>query len=105
MGAACSLTHFPSSSRRAFGKHGQGLHSVGASVVASTLDHSAKNRFRHFIRGDRELTLQACFITHVIFGIKDVPKVNINGQLFDKEDAKISVYDHGLLYGDGVFEG
>jgi branched-chain amino acid aminotransferase len=33
------------------------------------------------------------------------PKVYINGKLFDKEDAKISVYDHGLLYGDGVFEG
>ncbi len=32
-------------------------------------------------------------------------KVNINGKLFDKNDAKISVYDHGLLYGDGVFEG
>ncbi|HJT31291.1 MAG TPA: branched-chain-amino-acid transaminase [Pirellulales bacterium] len=32
-------------------------------------------------------------------------KVSINGQLYDKEDAKISVYDHGLLYGDGVFEG
>jgi len=32
-------------------------------------------------------------------------KVLINGELFDKEDAKISVYDHGLLYGDGVFEG
>jgi branched-chain amino acid aminotransferase len=32
-------------------------------------------------------------------------KVNINGRLVDKEDAKISVYDHGLLYGDGVFEG
>lgn len=32
-------------------------------------------------------------------------KVSINGELFDKEDAKISVYDHGLLYGDGVFEG
>ena len=32
-------------------------------------------------------------------------RVNINGQLFDKADAKISVYDHGLLYGDGVFEG
>ncbi len=32
-------------------------------------------------------------------------KININGTLFDKEDAKISVYDHGLLYGDGVFEG
>jgi branched-chain amino acid aminotransferase len=32
-------------------------------------------------------------------------KVWIDGKLFDKEDAKISVFDHGLLYGDGVFEG
>jgi branched-chain amino acid aminotransferase len=33
------------------------------------------------------------------------PKVYINGKLHDKADAKVSVYDHGLLYGDGVFEG
>src|SRR5271170_6478118 len=33
------------------------------------------------------------------------PKVYIGGKLFEKADAKISVYDHGLLYGDGVFEG
>jgi len=32
-------------------------------------------------------------------------KIYINGKLYDKEDAKVSVYDHGLLYGDGVFEG
>jgi branched-chain amino acid aminotransferase len=32
-------------------------------------------------------------------------RVYINGKLHDKEDAKVSVYDHGLLYGDGVFEG
>ena len=32
-------------------------------------------------------------------------KVFIDGTLYDKEDAKISVYDHGFLYGDGVFEG
>jgi branched-chain amino acid aminotransferase len=32
-------------------------------------------------------------------------RVYINGKLYDKADAKISVYDHGLLYGDGVFEG
>ncbi len=32
-------------------------------------------------------------------------KVYINGELYDKEDARVSVYDHGLLYGDGVFEG
>ncbi len=33
------------------------------------------------------------------------PRVYIDGKLYDKADAKISVYDHGLLYGDGVFEG
>jgi branched-chain amino acid aminotransferase len=32
-------------------------------------------------------------------------KIFINGKWFDKADAKISVYDHGLLYGDGIFEG
>src|SRR5687767_15540762 len=32
-------------------------------------------------------------------------KIYISGKYYDKENAKISVYDHGLLYGDGVFEG
>jgi len=32
-------------------------------------------------------------------------KVYINGKFYEKTDAKISVFDHGLLYGDGVFEG
>ncbi|HVS35671.1 MAG TPA: branched-chain-amino-acid transaminase [Gemmataceae bacterium] len=32
-------------------------------------------------------------------------KVWINGKFFDKAEARVSVYDHGLLYGDGVFEG
>ena len=32
-------------------------------------------------------------------------KIHIDGQLLDEADAKISVFDHGLLYGDGVFEG
>ena len=33
------------------------------------------------------------------------PLVYINGEYFPKAQAKISVFDHGLLYGDGVFEG
>jgi branched-chain amino acid aminotransferase len=32
-------------------------------------------------------------------------KVWLNGQLVERQEAKISVFDHGLLYGDGVFEG
>jgi branched-chain amino acid aminotransferase len=32
-------------------------------------------------------------------------KIYISGKLVPQEDAKISVFDHGLLYGDGVFEG
>ncbi|MBU8905087.1 branched-chain-amino-acid transaminase [Desertibacillus haloalkaliphilus] len=31
--------------------------------------------------------------------------IYLSGELVKKEDAKISVYDHGFLYGDGVFEG
>jgi branched-chain amino acid aminotransferase len=32
-------------------------------------------------------------------------KVYIDGEFYEKENAKISVFDHGLLYGDGIFEG
>ncbi len=32
-------------------------------------------------------------------------QVFIDGQFYPKSQAKISVYDHGFLYGDGVFEG
>ncbi|MEM2911691.1 MAG: branched-chain-amino-acid transaminase [Candidatus Bathyarchaeia archaeon] len=33
------------------------------------------------------------------------PLVYIDGEYYPKSQAKISVFDHGLLYGDGVFEG
>ena len=32
-------------------------------------------------------------------------KIYIDGKFCEKEDAKISVFDHGVLYGDGIFEG
>jgi len=32
-------------------------------------------------------------------------KIYINGKFYGKDDARVSVFDHGLLYGDGVFEG
>ncbi len=32
-------------------------------------------------------------------------KIWLNGNLVDESEAKVSVFDHGLLYGDGVFEG
>ena len=32
-------------------------------------------------------------------------KVYIDGKFYNHRDAKISVFDHGLLYGDGIFEG
>lgn len=32
-------------------------------------------------------------------------KIYLNGQFVSKDDAKISVFDHGFLYGDGAFEG
>jgi len=32
-------------------------------------------------------------------------QIYIDGKFVPEEDAKISVFDHGLLYGDGIFEG
>jgi len=32
-------------------------------------------------------------------------KIYIDGKFYDKADAKVSVFDHGVLYGDGIFEG
>ncbi len=37
--------------------------------------------------------------------VSDKPLIWVNGQLLPKSQAMVSVYDHGLLYGDGVFEG
>ena len=33
------------------------------------------------------------------------PVVYMNGELVSKSDARVSIYDHGFLYGDGAFEG
>ena len=35
---------------------------------------------------------------------KDI-KIYINGSFFDRDDAKISVFDSGFLLGDGIWEG
>lgn len=32
-------------------------------------------------------------------------KIYIDGEYYEKDDAKVSVFDHGVLYGDGIFEG
>ena len=32
-------------------------------------------------------------------------KIYIDGRYYDKADARVSVFDHGFLYGDGIFEG
>src|SRR5882672_247992 len=32
-------------------------------------------------------------------------KIYVDGKFYDEQNAKISVFDHGLLYGDGIFEG
>ena len=40
-----------------------------------------------------------------VHGMELTMKIYLNGDYVEKEDAKVSVFDHGLLYGDGVFEG
>jgi len=38
-------------------------------------------------------------------GKGDKPIIFVNGKYVPKSEATVSVYDHGLLYGDGIFEG
>jgi len=37
--------------------------------------------------------------------VADQQWIYLNGEFVSKENAKVSVYDHGFLYGDGIFEG
>ena len=44
-------------------------------------------------------------VFHVPSAQEERPFIYVNGQMLPKNRAMVSVYDHGLLYGDGVFEG
>src|SRR5947207_2404716 len=37
--------------------------------------------------------------------VATAPQIYIDGKYFNEAEAKVSVFDHGLLYGDGIFEG
>lgn len=50
--------------------------------------------------------LSTQFRSHVGPGAeRDRPMVYVNGEMLPKSQACVNVFDHGLLYGDGVFEG
>lgn len=56
--------------------------------------------------GGKGLFLYLLFVKTVRRGLLQVGLViYLNGKFVDEEDAKVSVFDHGVLYGDGVFEG
>lgn len=44
-------------------------------------------------------------ISKLDYPMSNSQKIWLDGQLLDAAEAKISVFDHGLLYGDGIFEG
>jgi len=41
---------------------------------------------------------------HPTTGVREA-KIYIDGKFYSEANAKVSVFDHGLLYGDGIFEG
>jgi branched-chain amino acid aminotransferase len=45
------------------------------------------------------------FLSEECLSMPEELQIYIDGKYYPKSEAKISVYDHGLLYGDGVFEG
>src|SRR3954466_12619438 len=55
----------------------------------------------------QRFTIQRCFAPYplVVLARPTPMKVYVDGKYYSERDAKISVFDHGLLYGDGIFEG
>jgi len=70
----------------------------------------ASDFFRHPSFGIRFFPICTGFVIAMVCSLSYVSrragmKVYIDGKFYGERDAKISVFDHGLLYGDGVFEG
>jgi branched-chain amino acid aminotransferase len=49
--------------------------------------------------------LRGVWGVRIVSGREIRMKIYIDGKFYDEKNAKISVFDHGLLYGDGIFEG
>ncbi len=68
---------------------------------------------RHHCGSDKDLNGIACFLNLPLARVaqplnideESHMKIWLDGKLVDESEAKVSVFDHGLLYGDGVFEG
>src|ERR1041385_188887 len=56
-------------------------------------------------RSTAEIHLHGRFTPRNVSGGEIRMKIYIDGKFYDENNAKISVFDHGLLYGDGIFEG
>ena len=70
--------------------------------------HFAIIVFRRYKRVDRGAATGKSHCARHALSVGSAPivmKVFIDGKYHDEADAKVSVFDHGLLYGDGVFEG
>ncbi len=52
-----------------------------------------------------EPSVQSAAKTQAGLDVSRRPYVWVNGKMLPKAEASVSVYDHGLLYGDGIFEG
>src|SRR5436309_12864898 len=56
--------------------------------------------------GNAEQSLLVKAAIHYAVGVSSMElSVYVDGKFYPQSEAKVSVFDHGLLYGDGVFEG
>src|ERR1043166_1504634 len=53
----------------------------------------------------RETAVEPATETRARAATAKEPQIYIDGKFYAQSDAKVSVFDHGLLYGDGIFEG
>ena len=72
----------------------------------------AKNTIRTAAKAAPRTTPRSYLGPHATFNTfanasakEELPIIYVNGRMVPKNQATVSVYDHGLLYGDGIFEG
>src|SRR5206468_13060830 len=67
--------------------------------------HRREVSSRCILRNTEQSLLVKAVIYHAV-GVSSMElSVYVDGKFYPQSEAKVSVFDHGLLYGEGVFEG
>src|SRR5689334_6649557 len=78
---------------------------AGRGATGRSATSSTSRQVAAIFEGEKTISILRKGLVLPYFGALFSMKVYVDGKYYGERDAKVSVFDHGLLYGDGVFEG